>query len=108
MSYIAKHRFAPISPTKVRAFADLIRGKYADDALNLLGCYPNRGARMLEKVLKSAIANAEDRRESSIRNLLVKDARVDCGPFSKRWRPKSRGSSTVIIKRTSHLTIELD
>ncbi|MGL6227480.1 MAG: 50S ribosomal protein L22 [Thermoguttaceae bacterium] len=107
MSYIAQHRFAQISPRKVRVFADLIRGQYADEALNILSCYPNLGARLLEKVVNSALGNAEDKREGAIKNLIVVDVRVDCGPFSKRFRPKSRGSSTVIKKRTSHLTVEL-
>ncbi|MGL6196260.1 MAG: 50S ribosomal protein L22 [Thermoguttaceae bacterium] len=108
MSYIAKHRFAQISPRKVRVFADLIRGKFADEALELLSCYPNRGARMLEKVLSSALANAEDQRAQGIRNLIVSDVRIDSGPLSRRWRPKARGSSTAIIVRTSHLTVELE
>ena len=60
--YRAQHKFAQISAQKVRVFADLIRGKYADEAMTLLQCYPNRGARMLEKVLKSAMHNAEDLR----------------------------------------------
>ncbi len=108
MPYIAKHRFAQISPRKVRPFADLIRGQFADDALDILSCHPNRGARLFEKVIKSALGNAEDQREAKIKNLVVSDARVDCGPTSKRFRPKSRGSSSVIIKRTAHITVELE
>ncbi len=108
MSYIAKHRFAQISPRKVRVFADLIRGKFADEALEILSCYPNRGARLFESVIRSAMHNAEDLRESNIKYLTISDVRVDSGPYSKRWRPKSRGSSTVIMKRTSHLTVVLD
>jgi len=108
MPYTAKHRFAQISPRKVRVFADLIRGKFADEALEILSCYPNRGARLFEAVVRSAMHNAEDLRESNLKYLMVSDARVDSGPYSKRWRPKSRGSSTVIMKRTSHLTVVLD
>ena len=108
MPYTAKHRFAQISPRKVRVFADLIRGKFADEALELLSSYPNRGARLFEKVIRSAMHNAEDLRESNLKYLTIKDARVDSGPYSKRRRPKSRGSSTVIMKRTSHLTVVLD
>lgn len=108
MGYVAKHRYAQISPRKVRVFADLVRGMFANEALELLSCYPNRGARLLEKVIRSALANAEDKRDSRLRYLTVSVAKVDSGPISKRWRPKARGSSTVIIKRTSHLTIELD
>ena len=79
--YRAKHKFAQISAQKVRVFADLIRGKYADEAMTLLQCYPNRGARMLEKVLKSAMHNAEDLRASSIEDLRV----VTSASTAARW-----------------------
>ena len=62
MAYRATYRFARISPRKVRPLADLIRGKYADEALDLLRYQKQRGARMLEKTLKSALGNAEDQR----------------------------------------------
>jgi large subunit ribosomal protein L22 len=108
MPYTAKHRFARISPRKVRPFADLIRGKFADEALDILKYYPNRGARMLEKVLKSAVANAEDQRAMGISELEVIDVRVDSGPMFKRWRPKARGMSAIRKKRMSHISIELE
>lgn len=108
MSYTAKHRFAQISPRKVRVFADLVRGKFAEEALEILSCYPNRGARLLEAVIRSAISNARDKRESNLQLLMIVDVRVDSGPYSKRWRPKSRGSSTVIMKRTSHLSVVIE
>ena len=71
MAYTATHRFARISARKVRPLADLIRGKLADEALDILKYQPQRGARMLEKVLKSAMGNAEDRRARNVRDLLV-------------------------------------
>ncbi len=108
MAYEAKHRFARISPRKVRAFADLIRGKSADQALNILRYHPNRGARMLEKVLKSAMANAEDRRARNLGGLLVVDVRVDGGPMFKRLRPKARGMASIIKKRLSHISVALE
>jgi large subunit ribosomal protein L22 len=108
MGYQAKHRFARISARKVRPLADMIRGKRADEALDLLRYQPQRGARMLEKVIKSALANAEDRRARNIRKLRVVDARVDGGPMFKRIRPRARGMAHVIKKRTSHIHIELD
>lgn len=107
MGYQAKHRYARISPRKVRPFADLIRGKRADEALNILRYHPNRGARMLEKVVRSALANAEDRRESNLRDLEVVDVRVDVGPMFRRMRAKARGMSTIIKKRMSHISVEL-
>ena len=105
--YRAVHKFAPISAQKVRAFADLIRGKYADEAMTLLRCYPNRGARMLEKTLKSAISNAEDRDNISEENLIVSEVRIDGGPMQRRWRAGSRGVSVGIKIRSSHINVVL-
>jgi large subunit ribosomal protein L22 len=106
--YRASHRFAQISPRKVRPLADLIRGKFADDALDILRYQPHRGARMLEKVLKSAMANAEDRRAQNLKTLLVVEARVDGGPMAKRMRPHARGMASVIKKRMSHIRVALE
>jgi len=108
MAYEAAHRFARISPRKVRPLADMIRGKRADEALDVLRYQPQRGARMLEKVLKSALANAEDRRATNLKALVVVDARVDQGPMFKRLRPKARGMSAIIKKRTSHIRVAVD
>ena len=107
VKYTAKHKFAVISAQKVRPFANLIRGQYADDAMNILKAYPNRGARLVEKVLKSAMANAEDRNEPDPNNLVVLEVQIDGGPMFKRFRPKARGMSSVIKKRTSHITVTL-
>jgi large subunit ribosomal protein L22 len=108
MAYYAIHRGARISPRKVRPLANLIRGKLADVALNLLKYQPQRGARMLEKVLKSAMANAEDLRAPNLHHLKVIDARVDQGPVMKRMRPHARGMASVIKKRMSHIRVELE
>lgn len=108
MAYSAKHCFARISAQKVRLVADLIRGKQADEALNILRYQPQRGARMLEKVLKSALGNAEDRGARSVRSLVITDCRVDGGPMFKRIRPRARGMAFVIKKRMSHIHISLD
>ena len=108
MAYQATHRFARISARKVRPLADLIRGKFADDALEILRYQPQRGARLLEKVLKSALANADDRRASSIGDLVVVDARVDGGPMFKRIHPVSRGMAYGIQKRFSHIRVAVD
>ena len=108
MAYHAIHRCARISPRKVRPLADLIRGKLADEALDLLRYQPQRGARMLEKVLKSALANAEDLRAPNLHHLMVTDVRVDQGPTMKRMRPHARGMASVIKKRMSHIRVELE
>ena len=108
MAYEAIHRYARISPRKVRPLVEMIRGKLADEALDLLQYQPNRGARMLEKVLKSALANAEDRRAANLNNLVVVDARVDQGPMFRRMRPRARGMAAIIKKRTSHIHVALE
>lgn len=112
MAYRATHRFARISSRKVRPLADLVRGKFADEALDLLKFQPHRGARMLEKVLLSAVGNAQDPDQSkgsthSPESLLVVDARVDGGPMFRRIRPRARGMAFGILKRTSHITVVL-
>jgi len=106
-TYQAKHRHAPMSARKIRPYADLVRGKFADEALELLACYPSRGARLIEAVIKSAVANAEDRRAQNIADLEVIDIRIDGGPMSRRFRPKARGSSSIYLKRTSHITVSV-
>lgn len=108
MAYKAVHRFARIGPRKVRPLADLIRGLSADEALRVLRFQPHRGARMLEKVLKSALANAEDLRATNIKRLRVVDCRIDEGPFYKRMKPHSRGMASILKRRTSHISIDLE
>jgi len=108
MAYQAVHRFARISARKVRPLADLIRGKHADEALDLLRYQPQRGARLLEKVLRSALGNAEDLRAPAIGDLVVVDVRIDGGPMFKRVRPRARGMAFMIKKRMSHIRVSID
>jgi large subunit ribosomal protein L22 len=108
MPYEATHRFARISARKVRPIADLIRGKHADEALEILRYQPQRGARLLEKVLKSALGNAEDQRAQNLQNLVVVDVRIDGGPMFKRIRPRARGMAFMIKKRMSHIRVAVD
>jgi large subunit ribosomal protein L22 len=108
MAYTATHRFARISPRKVRLMADIVRGKFADEALELLRFQPHRGARMLEKVIQSALANAEDRRAPNVGNLMLTDVRVDGGPMIKRMMPRARGMASVIKRRMSHIRVTLE
>ena len=107
MAYHATHRYARISARKVRPIADLIRGKHADEALDILKYQPQRGARLLEKVLKSALGNAEDLR-ADVDSLVVVDARIDGGPMFKRIRPRARGMAFQIKKRMAHIRVSLD
>lgn len=108
MAYTAIHRHARISARKVRPLADLVRGKSVDDALAILRYQPHRGARMLEKLIKSALGNAEDLRAPNVGGLVVKDARVDGGPMFKRIRPRARGMAFMIKKRTCHIKVAVD
>jgi large subunit ribosomal protein L22 len=103
--YRASHRFARISSRKLVPIADLIRGRYADDALNILRYMPQRGARMIERVLKSAMANAEDRGERNVGDMIVFDARGDGGPMFKRLMPRARGMAYMIRRRSAHISI---
>ncbi|GAB5402075.1 MAG: 50S ribosomal protein L22 [Aureliella sp.] len=113
MAFKASHKYARISARKVRPLADLVRGKFADEALDLLKFQPHRGARMLEKVLRSAVGNAQDpdqNRGQSLNpeRLVVVDARVDGGPTFKRIRPRARGMAFGILRRTAHIRVELE
>src|SRR5436305_9029898 len=105
--YVAKHRFARISVRKLRPILDLVRGKYADDAMNILKYLPHRGARMIEQVLKSDMANAEDRGIRNVGDLVVVDARGDGGPMFKRLMPRARGMAYMIRRRSAHIQIGL-
>jgi large subunit ribosomal protein L22 len=105
--YKAEHRFARISVRKLHPLLDLIRNKYADDALDVLRYMPHRGARMIEQVLKSAMANAEDKGIRNVGDLVVVDARGDGGPMFKRLMPRARGMAYMIRRRSSHIQIGL-
>jgi large subunit ribosomal protein L22 len=86
---------------------DLIRDRDVDDAMSVLKFTPNRAAGMIDKVLRSAVANA-DNAEASVEDLFVKEAFVDEGPTIPRWRPKDRGRAHPIHKRTSHITVVVE
>lgn len=108
MGYKASHRFAKIAPTKIRRIADLIRKQSVQQALESLQFLPNKGARMLEKVLRSAVANAEDKGARRIEDMRVTEARIDEGPRMKRFQPHARGTAFGILKRFSHIHVEID
>ena len=109
MAYTAIHKHARISARKVRPLADLIRGKAVDDALAILRYQPQRGARMLEKLIKSAVAIATDlsKGQVDVDNLVVKHLSVDQGPTARRFMPRAMGRATPIRKKTSHVHVVL-
>jgi large subunit ribosomal protein L22 len=86
----------------------MIRGKRVDDALATLRYQPQRGARMLEKLIQSALGNANDRRSPNVGGLVVVDARVDGGPMFKRMRPRARGMAHVVARRSSHIRVTVE
>jgi large subunit ribosomal protein L22 len=105
MEYRAVHRWADMSARKVRPFADLVRGRAADEALEMLRFYPNKGARLLEAVLKSALGNAEDRGARDVDELVITESCVDGGPIMKRIQPRARGTAYPIKRRYCHVRV---
>lgn len=100
-------RYARISARKVKIVADLIKGKDIDEAMAILKYTPKASSEMLEKLLKSAIANAENNHNMAHEKLYVADIFANQGPTLKRIRPAAKGSAVRIRKRTSHVTIVL-
>lgn len=98
-------KYIRISPRKVRVVIDLIRGKSIEEAFAILKFTPKRGAVLLDKVLRSAVANAENNFDMDVDKLYVTGCYVDQGPTLKRIRPRSRGQAFSILKRTSHITV---
>lgn len=105
--FTAHHYFADMGARKVRPFARLIVGKNVEEALELLRYYPNRGARLLEKVLRSAIGNAVHEGVSRPYTLDVLEARVDDGPMWKRVHPRARGMAYLVRRRLCHIHVTI-
>ena len=93
------------SPRKARLVIDLIRGKSVAEAISILKFTPNKSAGIIEKVMMSAVANAENNFDLDVENLVVSEAFVNEGPTMKRFRPRAKGSASPINKRTSHITV---
>jgi large subunit ribosomal protein L22 len=96
------------SPRRVRMVAEMIRGKKAEDALAILAFQPRKAAKMLTKVLNSAIANATENDELDADALVVTRVEIDGGPTQKRWLPRSMGRANRLNRRTSHVTVTVD
>jgi large subunit ribosomal protein L22 len=96
------------SPRKVRMVANMIRGRSVDDAMSILKLQQRKAAKMLVKVLGSAIANATENEKADAEKLVVTNVSVDGGPVTKRWMPRSMGRANRINSRTSHVTIVVD
>lgn len=98
-------RTVRIAPRKVRLVVDLIRGKQVGEAVAILRHTPKAASPVVEKVLKSAVANAEHNYDLDINSLVVSEVFVDEGPTLKRFRPRAQGRASAINKRTSHITL---
>jgi len=98
-------RFVRISPRKARSVINAIRGKSVAEAFQILEFSPKKAARIVYKVLKSAVANAENNLGLNVDNLYVSECYVDDGPRLKRVWPRGRGRADIIQKRMSHITV---
>ena len=107
MEVKAVARYVRISPMKVRMLADAIKGRPVEKALDTLKFMPQKAAGIVEKVLRSAVANADQQPDIDIDDLVVGSLIVDRGPMFKRFRARARGRGTRILKRTSHVTVVL-
>lgn len=107
MEVKAVARFVRISPQKVRMLADAIKGKPVEKAMDMLKFMPQKSAGIVEKVLRSAVANADQQPDIDIDELMVGNLIVNQGPTLKRFRARARGRGTRIIKPTSHVTVVL-
>ena len=106
-------RLARVSARKARLVADLIRGRGVDEALEILTFTRKKSAPLFRKLLESAIANAEyhatqQNRKIDLDSLIVSKVLVDQGPTLRRFRPRARGMATKVLKKTSHITVEVD
>jgi len=108
METSAKLKSVRLSPQKTRLVVDMVRGKAVQEALNILKFSPQRPADIVAKLVRSAVANAEQKGVSDVDRLFVKAVFVDQGPALKRFMPRAQGRATKIRKPTSHITVVLD
>jgi large subunit ribosomal protein L22 len=100
-------RFVRISPQKVRKVIGAVKGEPVEPALNMLKFMPQKGAGILGKVIRSAVANADQYAGIDVDALVIRNITADQGPVLKRFRARARGRGTRILKRTSHITVVL-
>ncbi|HBK84564.1 MAG TPA: 50S ribosomal protein L22 [Firmicutes bacterium] len=98
-------KYIRIAPRKARIVIDLIRGKSVSEAVNILRYTPKVASQPIEKVIRSAVANAEHNYDMNADELYVAEARVDAGPVIKRYRPRAQGRIYPVLKRSCHITI---
>jgi large subunit ribosomal protein L22 len=107
MEVRAVTKYVRISPRKVHEIVDAVKGKPVETALNTLKFMPLKAAGLVEKTLRSALANADQKPDVDVDTLVVRNVIADVGPTLKRFRARARGRGTRILKRTSHITVIL-
>jgi large subunit ribosomal protein L22 len=107
MNFKASCRYVKMSPRKARYVVDLIRGKSVNHALEILRLTNRRASYIIDKTLRAAIAGASENQDVDIDSLFIKEIFVDGGPVRKWFRPRARGVSSMIKKRTSHISLVL-
>ncbi len=100
-------KYVRMSPIKLKPVTDLVRGKSLQEALTILKFTPGKGAELIENVVKSAAANAENNHDMDVDKLYVAEVYAHQGPTMKRWRAGSQGRASVILKRSSHIGVTL-
>ncbi len=107
MTSHATLRFARVSARKARLVADVVRGKAVPDAIRALTFLDKKSAGMIQKLVESAVANAEHAGTVDVDGLIISAIRVDAGPTLRRFRPRAQGRATKVLKKTSHIAVEL-
>ena len=107
MEVRAVSKYVRISSQKVRKVVDDIKGKPVESGLQKLKFMPQKAANILEKIIRSAVANADQNADIDIDLLVIRNITADQGPTLKRWKARARGRGTRILKRTSHITVIL-
>ena len=107
MEVRAAAKYVRISPQKVRKLVDAVKGKPVEDGLNLLKFMPQKAASIVEKTIRSAVANADQIPDMDVDSLVIQNITADQGPTLKRFKARARGRGTRILKRTSHITVIL-
>jgi large subunit ribosomal protein L22 len=107
MEVRAVAKYVRISPQKVRNLVDAVKGKPVEEGLNLIKFMPQKAASIVEKTIRSAVANADQLPNMDVDSLVIQNITADQGPTLKRFRARARGRGTRILKRTSHITVIL-
>ena len=100
-------KYVRMSSSKLKPVTDLVRGKDLNEALTILKFTPGKGSELVEKVVQSAAANAENNHDMNLDDLYVAEINANQGPTMKRWRPGAQGRAGMILKRTSHINVVL-